>query len=373
MLRLAGALAVRPSLRCEAACAAAESATHRRIVHVSVASAQAYRPFTLCRVAVAVPPPDAPAAGAAPALRLRRLGGAAGGDEEGVLPPGAACALVLSLESGDGGAAAAGDGDAAAAPPAEAAAAGAAGAGGGADALRVELCGGAAAAAAQRAPEAVVAAFLARACGAAPAAAAPLLVALEWCAPAAPGAAAATGLHVLRPPPPPPPPSPPPAALRACLRGDAAAVHDFAAAGGAPAELTLWLEIRNEGAHEAREARVELLPPDEGAAGCWQAAPDADAPWREREPGGGGGSGATAARGLRPGGRYAWSGVTRRELPPLPPGATARLPVTLLLAAPGAADVRRWRVSWRLAGEPPGAPRHAQATNPAFIVTAGAP
>jgi hypothetical protein len=192
-------------------------------------------------------------------------------------------------------------------------------------------------------------------------AAAPLLVALDWWAPASAGGAACAGLHVLRPA---PPPSAPPA-LRACLAGPCAVALPGGAEAGLPARLPLMLQLRNEGALTAHPL-LELLPADTSGAA-----------WRSAGDGSGGG-----ARGPPAAARYGWAGVTRKVLPPLPPGALAEVSITALVAAPGLADITRWRLSWRLEGEaeplgaqptPEGGARlHAQHVNPPFVVAVAA-
>ncbi len=361
VLRLAASLALRPLLRCELAACAADGAPRRRLLQLGCAAAAPTRPVWLRAAA---------AAGAPVGATLRVLGGPPGEPGE-PLSPGAACAVVLALDE---------------APPG-----GKAPISTGTHALAVALDGGDARAQPPhelRVPPSIVEAFVLRALAAAarasapvaaassggpqqgatamvvPMPAAPLLVALDWWAPASAGGAACAGLHVLRPA----PPTSPPPALRACLSGPCTVALPSGSEAGLTARLPLTVQLRNEGSTTAHPL-LELLPADtSGAAG---------AAWRSAGDGSGGG-----ARGPPAGARYGWVGVTRKALPPLPPGALAEVPITALVAAPGLADITRWRLSWRLEGEPEastgaptpegGARLHAQHINPPFVVAVAA-
>jgi hypothetical protein len=405
VLRLCASLAVRPSLRADAAATASDAATSRRLVQLSVAATQPYRSFTLLRVGASdvtatAPPPRAASAsatspfgsdaGAAAALphapprrcRLRGVGGAAGAPPGGVLHPGAACALVLAIDAVDSASSGGGAEHASSSSQSDDDAA-----------THVDLCDASSAPPpGLRPPPPVVAAFLARAAAgaAAPGARAALLVPLEWWSPAAPGAPAVAGLHVLRPPPAAhahthapathaaAPHAPP--ALRACLRGAADVAHDFR---NGPALLSLHVDIRNDSGAHAAHPRLELLPPGDAGV-CWTSVESSGA--GVLSPASGAAAAAAATRGVRCESRVTWCGVTRATLPTLPPGGAISVPITALAAAPGVADMRRWRLSWRLEGEvvaspdaliaPPGVGAwdgtpllpHAQAHNPPFLV-----
>ena len=139
------------------------------------------------------------------------------------------------------------------------------------------------------------------------------------------------------------------AAVVACLRGPSTCtVGDV---------VPLHVEVTNA-SHVPLTCRLTLNPGDPGARWSRILPPDAHPDT------------APPSLGLPGSSAWLWVGLTQRETEPIQPGATARLPVSLLVLAPGVHNLNRWTLAWQLEGGAPGAGGGVQAHNHPFLLTA---
>ena len=139
------------------------------------------------------------------------------------------------------------------------------------------------------------------------------------------------------------------AAVLASLRGPSTcAVGDVVA---------LHVEVTNASA-VPHTCRLVLNPGDPGAR--WSRIPPPDAHPDAAPP----------SLGLPGSSAWLWVGLTQRQTEPIPAGGTLRLPVSLLVLAPGVHNLNRWTLTWQPEGGAPGAGGGVQVHNHPFLLTA---